>query len=79
MAAIEKCGVNFTASSGAPGLILVAGYKHTELLVELLKRGASILQTGDNKRFALNYMLASFISGKRQKQKLQQHVMKKLS
>ncbi|MDR0507590.1 MAG: hypothetical protein LBH32_12375, partial [Dysgonamonadaceae bacterium] len=78
MATVEKYGVNFTAGNGASGLMLAANFNQKELLGELLQKGASLIQTDDNKRFALDYLLTSFISGKRQKQKLPQYVDEKL-
>ncbi|MDR0559864.1 MAG: ankyrin repeat domain-containing protein, partial [Prevotellaceae bacterium] len=77
MATVEKYGVNFTADNGASGLMLAANYNQKELLGELLQKGASLTQTDDNKRFALDYLLTSFINGKRQKQKLPQYVDEK--
>ena len=69
MSIAQKYGVDFPLDDGASGLMLALYHGQQELAAELLAGNASPLHADKKKRFALDYLLTGFITGKRQAHK----------
>ncbi len=57
---IHKYGIGFSTDEGATGLMLALHHGQHELASELLKQNASIRQTDQNGRLAIDYLLQGY-------------------
>jgi superfamily I DNA/RNA helicase len=65
---ITKYGVDFTLDDDISGLMKALFHAQSELVGEFLQKGASLLYTDPRKRFALDYLITTFLKNKQQKQ-----------
>ncbi|MDR2466786.1 MAG: UvrD-helicase domain-containing protein [Prevotellaceae bacterium] len=75
---ITKYGVDFTLDDDVTGLMKALLHGQSELVDEFLQKGASPLYTDPRKRFALDYLISTFLKNKQQKQTQAQQSADKL-
>ncbi|MDR2775859.1 MAG: PhoH family protein [Tannerella sp.] len=68
-AVIRKYGVDFTCDKGVAGLMMALQYGQTELALDLIGKGASLIHADNTSRQAVDCLLASYIKNKRSNQK----------
>jgi hypothetical protein len=69
MSIAQKYGVDFQLEDGASGLMLALYHGQQELATELLAGNAALQLADKKKHFALDYLMAGFLAGKRQAHK----------
>jgi superfamily I DNA/RNA helicase len=66
---VQKYGVDFTCNGGVSGLMMALQYGQTELALDLINKGASLILADNSSRQAMDWLLASYIKNKRSNQK----------